>query len=401
MNNNKNLEITFYINPINKFDLTQFQKEYPEFSNIKILENNNIFNNIIECFGTIQTLCRKNSNDNLFKKICRFLIIRIIKILNLNEFEYILTTKELEKFNTFFSPCYKIPGIIAKNKNIINFTMLHDITPLVVPEYNQIITAKNSWFKKLFKSLNPNDYYFANSEYTKQDFINHCKNINPNHITTALLGASENFCPIITKEKWIRIKEKYNIPKDKKFVFSLCTIEPRKNLIFAIKNFIKFIKKNNIEDLIFVLGGGHWQSFSDKFNKEIETIGDYKSKIIFTDYIADEDLATLYNASEIFVYTSLYEGFGIPILEAMQCGCACITSNVTSIPEVIGDAGIQINPKSDEEMIDAYKKMYYDADFKNQCKQKALERAKQFSWQKCGNIITERIIEVVRKETKN
>ena len=86
----------------------------------------------------------------------------------------------------------------------------------------------------------------------------------------------------------------------------------------------------------------------------------------------------------MFIYPSLYEGFGLPVLEAMKCGCPVITSNISSLPEVIGQAGIQINPKNDEELIQAYEKFYYDNFFRELCIERGLIRAKSFSWEKCA-----------------
>lgn len=128
-----------------------------------------------------------------------------------------------------------------------------------------------------------------------------------------------------------------------------------------------------------------------KIEDELSSLGDFKDKIIKTGYIEDEDLPILYSAAESFVYPSLYEGFGMPVLEAMQCGCPVITSNRTSIPEVIADAGIQINPEKDEELISAYEKMYFDESFRHECTRRGLERAKDFSWKKCVDIIVNTI----------
>ena len=108
----------------------------------------------------------------------------------------------------------------------------------------------------------------------------------------------------------------------------------------------------------------------------------------------DEDLPSLYSNALMFIYPSLYEGFGLPVLEAMKCGCPVITSNVSSLPEVIGSAGIQIDPNSDEELIKAYEKMYYDTFFRELCIEKGLIRAKKFSWRKC----TSEIIEFIYKK---
>ena len=99
----------------------------------------------------------------------------------------------------------------------------------------------------------------------------------------------------------------------------------------------------------------------------------------------------------MFIYPSLYEGFGLPVLEAMKCGCPVITSNVSSLPEVIGQAGIQIDPKNDEELIKAYEKMYYDSFFRELCIERGLIRAKNFSWEKCASELLSYIAEKTTK----
>ena len=384
------VEVTLLTSQSKIYGLKKFQKNNPKYANTKTLGKINPINYFLGLLDYWKYCCRKlDKKDNIFKMGVRFITIRLLNIFNSFEFINNLTSKQLDNYDAFFSPSDTIPEAIKQNKNIIPFTMLHDATPIILKEYFSNMKISTVWFEKLFNSLNKNDWYFTNSEYTKQDFLKYCNNLNPDHVITALLGANENFYPVNNIEEIKQVKVKYNIPQNKKYIFSLCTLEPRKNLIFAVRNFAKFIKENNIDDLVFVMGGGHWQKFLNVLQKEIDAYGDLKDKILPIGYVDDEDLKTLYSASEMFVYTSLYEGFGMPVLEAMQCGCACITSNVTSIPEVIGDAGIQINPKADDEMTDAYKKMYYEEDFRNQCKMRAIERAKLFSWKKCVDIIVE------------
>ena len=139
--------------------------------------------------------------------------------------------------------------------------------------------------------------------------------------------------------------------------------------------------------MVFVLGGAHWSDFIGKLESEIKDFGEYKDKILRAGYIADEDLPALYSGAEFFVYTSQYEGFGLPPLEAMACGTPVIASNNSSLPEVIGDAGQMIDWDSDEQHIAAYEKYYFDKKYRDEMAQKGLERSKMFSWKNTVDII--------------
>ena len=205
------------------------------------------------------------------------------------------------------------------------------------------------------------------------------------------LSTGKPYRKIVDVDEINEVKRKYNIPLDKKYMFSLCSLNPRKNLIFSIRNFLKFTAKNKLEDYILVLGGAYFDGFEKVMNEELSEFGDLSEKILRIGYVDDEDLSALYSGAEVFLFPSLYEGFGMPVLEAMQCGLPVICSNCTSIPEVIGDCGIQINPPNDEVMVSAMEKMSFDKTFHSECAQKGLERAKIFTWQKCGDIIDEKI----------
>ena len=148
-----------------------------------------------------------------------------------------------------------------------------------------------------------------------------------------------------------------------------------------------------MDDFIFVLGGSHFSDFKTILNKSIADLGEKQNKILRIGYVDDDDMSALYSGAEMFLFPSLYEGFGMPVLEAMKCALPVICSNTTSLPEVIGDCGIQINPQSDDEMISAMEKMYFDRDFRSECIAKGLERAKQFTWGKCIDMISDVIKE--------
>lgn len=281
----------------------------------------------------------------------------------------------------FFSPYHYPSYTIKKNSKLKKYILLHDCTP-ILNIYNTKFIGTH--FKnKLFNQIEKENFYFTNSEYTRQDFIKYHPNITEENSQTVLLAASDNFKPVYAGID--KIKEKYNIPENKKYVFSLCTLEPRKNLIRIVKTFVQFLKKNNIDDLIFVMGGGQWEKFLNELSKTIDNLEEYKSKILRIGYVDDEDLPALYSNAEWFIYTSQYEGFGLPPLEAMSCKCPVIVSNATSLPEVVGDAGLLINYDSDEEHINACETYYYSPELRNEYAQKGFERSKLFSYKKTAD----------------
>ena len=331
----------------------------------------------------------KEKKQPLFK----FLIQGFLFFLNLfmlvDNLAHKLKMDKLKNYDAFFSPVFEFHRSLKKYK-VERYTILYDLIPLILPEYRPE-KELDSWFYKLLYSLNSKDNYFSISEYTRQDFLKHCPQIDPNKIHTTLLACADNFKPV--EGNIDNIKTKYNIPLDKKYIFSLCTLEPRKNLIRSVKTFVEFIKKHNIDDLVFVLGGGQWDNFIGQLEKEVIDLGDFKSKIIKAGYVDDEDLAPLYSNAQWFVYTSRYEGFGLPPLEAMSCGCPVITSNNSSLPEVVGNSGIMIDWDSDIQHIEAYENYYFNEQLRKENSKKGLERAKEFSWDSCFD----EMIEIMRK----
>ncbi|MFI3300887.1 MAG: glycosyltransferase family 1 protein [Candidatus Gastranaerophilales bacterium] len=301
----------------------------------------------------------------------------------------LFNNKKLNDFHcnidAFFSPVYATPQIINEFNHIKKYIILYDTVQLIFPEYYEVMKNANKWFLQLVNNLNKNDSYFAISQATKQDFLEHCSILTDKQITVTPLACADYF--VSSKGLTQKSLDKYNLPTNKKYVFSLCTLEPRKNLIRAVKTFIDFIDKNNIDDMVFILGGGAWKGFIEKLETEVGNFDKYKNKILRAGYIDDEDLAPLYSGAEWFVYTSQYEGFGLPLLEAMSCGCPVITSNNSSIPEVVDNAGIMIDFDSDEQHIAAYEKYYFDNEFRNIMTQKGYEHSKTFSWKKCADIM--------------
>lgn len=355
----RNVDITFHCD----FKRYYTMKTISEFSDVPLLEEHSILNKFV---GWLVY-----KTDNLPKKIkyavlifARFYDKYLCKINKPN-------LKDIEKFDAYFSP-FTPPSVEIENSTIKKFRMLHDIIPILENGYPK---SPKDWYYKIYTTISDknNNYYLANSESTRGDVLKYFK-IKADNIKTILLGADDKF----------HQSEKTT---NEKYILSLCTLGKRKNLIFAIKNFFDFINTYKINDLKMVLVGGIWQ----KFEKELQAaIGNFdKTKLEFLGYVEDEKLPELYSNAMMFVYPSLYEGFGLPVLEAMKCGCPVITSNTSSLPEVIEHAGIQIDPTNDEELINAYKKMYEDTFFRELCRERGLIRAKAFSWQKAASELLE------------
>lgn len=368
-------------------DLSTFLNKY--FKNIKF----NIIN--ANSFTLYKKLKKrkdyyKNNGNLIVKFLIQILLCCLSPISKIwNKFVIFNCIKKVNMNDAYLSLIYKKP----QNLKIKSYTMLYDLTPKLFPDYHIQIFKKGDWLYDLCHSLNKNDYYFAISNATRNDFLKYYPCIDEKKIKTTYLACNSSFKPKSEYEIDI-VKKKYNIPNNKKYVFSLCTLEPRKNLIRAVKTFVEFINKNNIDDLVFVLGGGHWNYFIEKLEQEIKNLSDCRDKIIKIGYVDDEDLPALYSGAEWFTYTSMYEGFGLPPLEAMSCGCSVITSNNSSLPEVVGNAAIMIDWDSDEQHIQAYEKYYFDNGLRMLNRTKGLERAKQFSWEKCTN----EILRVIKNE---
>lgn len=289
-------------------------------------------------------------------------------------------TLKVRDCSAFFSPFYEIPKFFRKQQIIKSYIFIHDFIPLIFPQY---YPKAPPFITRAMSCAKDGAFFFFNSLCTMGDAKRLFPSfVNANAMVTHL-AANENFKQIKDSLAFERVKWKYNIPDGKKYVFSLCTLEPRKNLIRAVKTFIQFLKKNNIKDLVWVMGGSAWVSFIQQMEKD--GIAWDENVVIRAGYVDDEDLPVLYSNAEWFVYTSQYEGFGLPPLEAMQCGCPVITSNNSSLPEIVGNAGIMIDWDDDEQHIDAYERYYFDEKLRKENGYKGIERAKMFSWKKTVN----------------
>ncbi len=259
-----------------------------------------------------------------------------------------------------------------KQKYVIT---VHDLTPFLTPSESKI--GRPLVYKLLFsKTIKSADKIITDSNSTKRDLMSYFS-VPEKKIKVILLAADKKFKPL-DDEELTRVRQRHNL--NFPFILYVGTLESRKNIPALIKAFYKFKKMGLPYKL--VIGGKKGWKYKDIF----ETIDklNLQKDVLFTGYVLGEDLPALYNAADLLVYPSIYEGFGLPPLEAMACGTPVITSNTSSLPEVVGDAGIMVDPYDVEGLADAIHEVLTNDGLREDMIKKGLERAKMFSWERCA-----------------
>lgn len=260
---------------------------------------------------------------------------------------------------------------------------IYDLIPIKFPDFFDEKTRRrfNRYFNNVILKA---DAVIAISNSVKEDILEYF-DIPGSKVEVVAPGFdSELYRQIQGKSMIDKIKAKYGI--DKKYILFVGTLEERKNLERLIKAYAILPDYLKTDYLLMICGKKGW-FFEEIFGavKELKL----EKKVIFTGYVPDEDLSFLMNGAEVFVYPSLYEGFGIPLLEAMACGTPVISSKVSSLPEVVGDAGILINPNNVEELSDAILRVLSNSELRAQLSEKGLRQASKFSWEKTAMKIVE------------
>jgi glycosyltransferase involved in cell wall biosynthesis len=292
-------------------------------------------------------------------------------------------TKEFnpKKFDLFHSGFSKLPSV-ELTQSVPRVLTVYDLIPVRAPEF--VDSRFLAPFREILASIDiRRDWIACISEYTKQEFCEYMR-MSTNRVFVTPLAAADYFYPVSDCAVIGSARSRYGIPEGSYFL-SLATPQPRKNLTHLIRCFFRLLSDQPTKDVNLVLVGSSKQAFKlEEILSTIKGSAEFSSKVIFTDYIPDEDLSAIYSGATAFIFPSLYEGFGLPVLEAMQCGTPAIASNTTSVPEVVGDAGIMIDPTDSDQLCQAMLDVLTDASLQERLKREGLKRAQEFSWQKCA-----------------
>lgn len=277
-----------------------------------------------------------------------------------------------ENVDIFWAPTsYITPNLIPKSiKTVIT---VHDLVAFLFPQKHNLKATLIEKFS-LKRALKRSSKIVTISKNTAHDIQD--KFETPSKKIEVIPCAGNEEYRRINHQELAAFAKKTNLPD--KFFLAVGTIEPRKNFTKLIKAF-SIISERYPEYSLIIVGKDGWQ-----FEEVYEEIQQkyLQKKVHILGYLSGKSLISLYNLAEAFVFPSIYEGFGIPPLEAMMCGCPVIASYSSSIPEVVGDSALLIDPKSEESIAAAMLKIIKDEELREKLTNKGLQQAKKFSWEK-------------------
>ena len=290
-----------------------------------------------------------------------------------------------ESLDIFFYPSvYTYYPVFTSAKKIV---AIHDV---IAEKYPELIfnSRKNRffWDAKTWLAVRQADLILTVSRFSQQGIARHF-GVPECDIRVVTEGSDDSFYPIKEKAGWGGRFLAHGLNEHTRFILYVGGIAPHKNLSVLVRAFSRLMKKPGYEDLRLVLVGDYKNDvfLMDEALKQTMNESAFADKVVFTGYIPDAELNMLYNAARVFVLPSFCEGFGLPALEAMSCGTVVIGSNTTSVPEVVGDAGLFFDPGNEQELYDCLCRILDDDQLREELGKRSLQRAALFSWQASAN----------------
>lgn len=292
---------------------------------------------------------------------------------------------EDKQITHFFN--YYVPPFV-KGKKVVT---IHDMAFRVFPE---TVRKKTLFFLKAIikRSIHRADHIITVSEFSKQEIIRFYE-VPQDKISVVPNGVDfKKFYPEKDKQKIENIKRKYNIFGE--YFLYLGTLEPRKNLVRLMEAYAKARKENQNFPYLVLAGGKGWM-YTEIFQKVEEL--NLKNNIVFTGYIEDNDVPTLMSGAMAFCFLSLYEGFGMPVIEAMACGVPVLTSNSSSLKEIAEGVALLVDETSIEDIKEGLTQLFIMKGLREELARKGIFRVKKYSWEKVSETLMNIYIDLVRK----
>ncbi|MBV9020341.1 MAG: glycosyltransferase family 4 protein [Ktedonobacteraceae bacterium] len=277
---------------------------------------------------------------------------------------------------TIFHVPYFAPPLVPRTPTVVT---IHDVIPLRLPAYQGDLKVK-AYMGLVARAAHSATLIITVSQHAKQDIMDVLK-LPPERIRVTYEAAGKQYRPITDLEYLAQVRERYGIGT--RYILYLGGLDQRKNVPQLVRAFAYLCKQLGDQQLQLLIAGDPDKQKGALFPdpRPIATELGISSQIIYR-YIEEEDKPAVYSGAELFVFPSLYEGFGLTPLEAMSCGVPVVCSNRTSLPEVVGDAALLINPQETQELVQAMHRVLTDDELRASLRGHSLERAVQFSWRK-------------------
>ena len=268
----------------------------------------------------------------------------------------------------YYSPDFILPPLTGGRALVT----VHDLTFLRVPD------AADPRLAAFLTAAVPRavaraDHILADSAHTRRD-LSELLHVPPDKVSVVYPGVAPRFRRVDDPAALAAVRARYGL--DGPFILGLGTLEPRKNLARLIEAFARLAARGLPHSLVLA-GGRGW--LYDPIFAQVERLG-VKERVRFLGYVADDDLPALYSLADAFAFPSLYEGFGLPPLEALACGTPTVVSNTSSLPEVVGDAALQVDPTDVDALAEALVRLVTDAALRGRLRAVGPPQAARFSW---------------------
>lgn len=298
---------------------------------------------------------------------------------------YPIDPRALAQTQVFHSPMHPLPAMKIKNAPQ-RFLTIYDLIPLRYPEHFQVenSAAVQALMRGIVESATPEDWVICPSHATLADLCDYRGREIERAVVIPLAADPLLFHDRSSEEEVRAARRKYDIP-DGAYFLSVCKLEPRKNVAHKVRAFLQMVCQERLSDVTLVIAGTPAWGM-EEITRAVESCPDpqYRDRVLFIGHVEDEDLAALYRGATAFLYLSVTEGFGLPPLEAMQCGTPVIVSDCSSLPEVVGEAGVLLSPRDVDGLAQTLLNLYNSSSLRRQYSDKSLTRAKLFSWQRCA-----------------
>ncbi len=299
------------------------------------------------------------------------------------------TEMALHSPDVLFVPAHVLP-LIHPRASVVT---VHDLGYIYYPEAHEAGDRRYlDWSTRW--NAHQAAAVLADSEATKADLVD-AYGARPEKIHVVYLGRDESLKQVTNPLRLASLRAKYDLAQ--RYLLYVGTLQPRKNLERVVQAFERLCGRPELADVQLVLAGKQGWLYDSLF-QQVARAG-LGERVVFPGYIPDEDLPALLSAATAFVYPSLYEGFGIPVLEAGGCGVPVITSNTSSLPEVAGDAALLVDPHDVDAIADAMYRLVTDPALAAELARRGRENVKRFSWEKCARETLAVLESVAKKPT--